>query len=160
MNIITLIFCYFIYIAYLCIYHIMCTVYSLYEFVDEKVENKLKSNQIKSNGLQCVNHLRTKHWYPCLLTTLFPPMKKEDWNTCVVICFCFAFHGPCIKLSTKLAPKAMYQWWFASLLLDYVVIPIIVKMYQREDNRNMFASNEPIFCQMMYKMQFDNDNDK
>ena len=51
MNIITLIFCYFIYIAYLCIYHIICTVYSLYEFVDEKVENKLKSNQIKSSVL-------------------------------------------------------------------------------------------------------------
>ena len=46
MNIITLILCYFIYIAYLCIYHIFCIVYSLYEFVDEKVENKLKSNQI------------------------------------------------------------------------------------------------------------------
>ena len=45
MNIITLILCYFIYIAYLCIYNIFCIVYSLYEFVDEKVENKLKSNQ-------------------------------------------------------------------------------------------------------------------
>ena len=46
MNIIILIFCYFIYCV--CIYHIFCIVYSLYEFVDEKVENKLKSNQIKS----------------------------------------------------------------------------------------------------------------
>ena len=27
-------------------YHIVCTVYSLYEFVDEKVENKLKSNKL------------------------------------------------------------------------------------------------------------------
>ena len=26
-------------------YHIFCTVYSLYEFVDDKGENKLKSNQ-------------------------------------------------------------------------------------------------------------------
>ena len=51
MNIITVILCYFVYLAYLCIlrtyiYHIFCIVYSLYEFVDEKVENKLKSNQI------------------------------------------------------------------------------------------------------------------
>ena len=35
--------------------YIFCIVYSLYEFVDEKVENKLKSNQsnqIKSKLLQ------------------------------------------------------------------------------------------------------------
>ena len=31
-------------------YNMFCTVYSLYEFVDEKVENKLKS-KIKSNQM-------------------------------------------------------------------------------------------------------------
>ena len=56
MNIITLILCYFIYIVYLCIYHIFGIVYYLYEFVDEKVENKLKS---KSNQRSS----RHKHFF-------------------------------------------------------------------------------------------------
>ena len=35
--------------------YIFCIVYSLYEFVDEKVENKLKSNQIKSTRPICIH---------------------------------------------------------------------------------------------------------
>ena len=48
MNIIILTFCYFIYCVLIYIYHIFCIVYSLYQFVNEKVENKIKS-KIKSN---------------------------------------------------------------------------------------------------------------
>ena len=55
MNIIILTFCY-LYIAYLYIDHIFCIVYSLDQFVNEKVENKIKSNQIKlSLSIDCCN---------------------------------------------------------------------------------------------------------
>ena len=86
MNIIILTFCYFIYCVLIYISYILHCIF-LYQFVNEKVENQIKSNQIKikSNMMVDYTFLKEQHQY------IFKIVLSTDFD--LFACMRASYHG-------------------------------------------------------------------